>query len=80
MASGWMRWPSMLYRITSGPRASGWANDEGGARNLEAVTFLPSRPHRAVSALPGALSIPKESTTWPDGETQPTHLGGLDST
>jgi len=48
--------------------------NEGGREKSRSRDLSAAGPHRACfSTSPERLSSPKESTTWPDGVTHPTH-------
>ena len=65
---------SMLYLDYSRPE---WLpNAYGGRENLEAIDFLRELNVVVHAAVPGALVIAEESTSWPQ-VTRPADVGGL---
>ena len=67
---------SMLY-LDYNRKPGEWVpNQDGGRKNLEAVTFLRQLNRVLFEKFPGILSIAEESTSW-SGVSHPTYTGGL---
>jgi 1,4-alpha-glucan branching enzyme len=66
---------SMLYRDYSRPEGEWLPNVHGGRENLEAIALL-RQTNELIGALPGAITIAEESTSFP-GVSAPTSAGGL---
>ncbi len=67
---------SMLYRNYDRTDGEWVPNEQGGAGNLEAVSFLQELTSTVHRDCAGVLMIAEESTAWP-GVTAPTELKGL---
>ena len=67
---------SMLYLDYSREAGEWIPNDYGGNENLEAISFLKEMNEAVYSAIPDAITIAEESTSWPM-VSKPTYLGGL---
>jgi 1,4-alpha-glucan branching enzyme len=67
---------SMLYLDYSRNEGEWIPNRYGGRENLEAIDFMRQLNEVTHAAVPGALIMAEESTSWPQ-VTKPTYLGGL---
>jgi 1,4-alpha-glucan branching enzyme len=67
---------SMLYRDYSRKPGDWVPNIHGGRENLEAVGFLRALNAAVREAVPDAVTIAEESTSWP-GVSAPPEQGGL---
>jgi 1,4-alpha-glucan branching enzyme len=66
---------SMIYRDYSRKAGEWIPNEHGGRENLDAISLL-RRVNTEIGAIPGAIAIAEESTTFP-GVSAPVHAGGL---
>jgi 1,4-alpha-glucan branching enzyme len=67
---------SMLYLDYSRKEGEWLPNKYGGRENLEAIDFMRQLNEVTHLAVPGALVMAEESTSWPQ-VTKPTTAGGL---
>ena len=67
---------SMLYLDYSRQKGEWIPNEFGGNENLEAIGFLKEMNEVVYGAVPDAITIAEESTSW-SGVSRPTYLGGL---